>query len=159
MLAGSCSSATQEQVHRWLESGGAGIQLDPDTIRRIGPTPFLEKAIQAQEDLLFYSSGSIGVLAGRSPSPEDTALLEQSMAAIAAHMHRSGKLHRLVVAGGETSGAVMQALHLRTFSIGESIAPGVPEMSPVDTPSLRVILKSGNFGGPDFFLNALKEET
>ncbi len=159
MLAGSCSSATQEQVHRWLESGGAGIQLDPDTIRRIGPTPFLEKAIQAQEDLLFYSSGSIGVLAGRSPSPEDAALLEQSMAAIAAHMHRSGKLHRLVVAGGETSGAVMQALHLRTFSIGESIAPGVPEMSPVDTPSLRVILKSGNFGGPDFFLNALKEET
>lgn len=159
MLAGSCSSATQEQVHCWLESGGTGIQLDPDTIRRIGPTPFLEKAIQAQEDLLFYSSGSIGALAGRSPTPEDAALLEQMMAAIASHMHRSGKLHRLVVAGGETSGAVMQALHLRTFSIGENIAPGVPEMSPVDTPSLRVILKSGNFGGPDFFLNALKEET
>ena len=158
MLAGSCSGATQEQVRRWLESGGRGILLDPDAIRRTGLAPFFEVADCAQEDLLFYSSGSAGALTGNAPSPEDAVLLEQTMAAIAERAYRSGKLHRLVVAGGETSGAVMQALRLQAFFIGESVASGVPEMFPVDAPSLRMILKSGNFGGLDFFLSALEEE-
>jgi uncharacterized protein YgbK (DUF1537 family) len=62
---------------------------------------------------------------------------------------------RIVVAGGETSGAVMLALGFDAFLIGESIAPGVPVMTPVQRREIRLVLKSGNFGQPDFFSRAL----
>ncbi|MGH1353186.1 MAG: nucleotide-binding domain containing protein, partial [Methyloligellaceae bacterium] len=57
-------------------------------------------------------------------------------------------------AGGETSGSVMQALGHKQYNVGISIAPGVPVIQPTDNPELLLTLKSGNFGGPDFFLKA-----
>ena len=63
---------------------------------------------------------------------------------------------RLVVAGGETSGAVVNALGLRALDIGPEIAPGVPALSALGRHgSLALTLKSGNFGGPDFFAQAV----
>ena len=66
-------------------------------------------------------------------------------------------VRRLVVAGGETSGAVVQALGVRTLRIGPAICPGVPWTLAQDQP-LKLALKSGNFGGPDFFAEALAHE-
>ena len=63
---------------------------------------------------------------------------------------------RIIAAGGETSGAVTQALGYRAFWIGESIAPGVPVMIPVENEHVRLVLKSGNFGQEDFFGRALR---
>jgi uncharacterized protein YgbK (DUF1537 family) len=63
----------------------------------------------------------------------------------------------LVVAGGETSGAVVQALGVRTLRIGPAICAGVPWTSAGERP-LKLALKSGNFGGPDFFAEALAHE-
>ena len=63
---------------------------------------------------------------------------------------------RIVVAGGETSGAVTRALGFDAFEIGESVAPGVPIMIPVENRQVRLVLKSGNFGQEDFFARALK---
>ena len=71
-------------------------------------------------------------------------------------------VHRLVVAGGETAGAVVSALNIRALQIGPEIAPGVPWTIAVSSsteesihPPLSLALKSGNFGGTDFFTNAL----
>jgi uncharacterized protein YgbK (DUF1537 family) len=64
---------------------------------------------------------------------------------------------RLVVAGGETAGAVVGALGIRALATGEEIAPGVPWMQSLDDLPLALALKSGNFGGPDFFLDALED--
>ncbi|HTI01448.1 MAG TPA: nucleotide-binding domain containing protein, partial [Acidisoma sp.] len=66
-------------------------------------------------------------------------------------------LGRLVVAGGETSGSVVNRLGLQAFRIGAEIAPGVPALGVIGThhAGLRIALKSGNFGGPDFFARAL----
>jgi uncharacterized protein YgbK (DUF1537 family) len=61
----------------------------------------------------------------------------------------------VIVAGGETSGAVTKALGYRAFEIEESVAPGVPIMIPVNHEEIRLVLKSGNFGQPDFFDRAL----
>ena len=61
---------------------------------------------------------------------------------------------RIVVAGGETSGAVISALNLTAFNIGPEIDPGVPALSTTDG-TLAVALKSGNFGGETFFRKAL----
>ena len=58
---------------------------------------------------------------------------------------------QVIVAGGETSGAVTQGLGYQSYLIGESVAPGVPVMTPAGNRALRLVLKSGNFGQPDFF--------
>ena len=63
---------------------------------------------------------------------------------------------RVISAGGETSGAVTRALGCVGYRIGDSVAPGVPVMTPLDRPELRLILKSGNFGAEDFFERALR---
>jgi 3-dehydrotetronate 4-kinase len=81
------------------------------------------------------------------------ALVEQAMAAIAKGLVEAG-VRRLVVAGGETSGAVVQALGVTGIRIGPQIDPGVPWTASLDEPALALALKSGNFGAPDFFLKA-----
>jgi uncharacterized protein YgbK (DUF1537 family) len=63
---------------------------------------------------------------------------------------------RIIVAGGETSGAVTKALGFETFYISKSLAPGVPVMIPLKESTVRLVLKSGNFGQIDFFDRAVK---
>jgi uncharacterized protein YgbK (DUF1537 family) len=84
-----------------------------------------------------------------------SALIERTMAELGALAERAG-FDRIVVAGGETSGAVMLRLGYDAYYIGRSIAPGVPEMTPIDNNRLKIVLKSGNFGQEDFFERAVK---
>ena len=70
---------------------------------------------------------------------------------------REAGFRRIIVAGGETSGAVIRALGVRAFRIGEDAAPGVPELWSADRPELCLALKSGNFGDEGFFLRALAD--
>ncbi|MCW5633073.1 MAG: hypothetical protein KIT17_07020, partial [Rubrivivax sp.] len=85
---------------------------------------------------------------------------EQALAGIARALAADG-VRRWVVAGGETSGAVVQALGVRALRIGPPICPGVPwtqsaqQQGTGDAAPLWLALKSGNFGGPDFFSAAL----
>jgi 3-dehydrotetronate 4-kinase len=81
------------------------------------------------------------------------ALVEQALGAIAQGLLALG-VQRLVVAGGETSGAVVQALGVQQLRIGPAISPGVPWTQAQGRP-LWLALKSGNFGGPSFFQDAL----
>src|SRR5262249_4790596 len=83
-------------------------------------------------------------------------LVEHALARIAARLHAHGT-RRFVVAGGETSGAVVQALGIRALRIGAQIAPGVPATVTVDATPLALALKSGNFGAEDFFETALRQ--
>ena len=64
----------------------------------------------------------------------------------------AGGISRLIVAGGETSGAVVEGLSLNTMAMGPEIDPGVPAMRAGE--NLVIALKSGNFGAPDFFVKA-----
>ena len=83
------------------------------------------------------------------------ALVEQTLAAIARGLAQRG-VRRFVVAGGETAGAVVQALGVTGLRIGRQIDPGVPWTMSLGDPPLALALKSGNFGAPDFFLRAFK---
>jgi uncharacterized protein YgbK (DUF1537 family) len=85
----------------------------------------------------------------RSGEAAETLLAEVARRAVAAGARR------VIVAGGETSGAVIHALGIRALQVGAEIAPGVPWMTSIGEPRLSLALKSGNFGGPDFFLEAL----
>ena len=80
--------------------------------------------------------------------------MEKALADIAVRAYHYG-YNRIIAAGGETSGAIALALGFDAFLIGKSIAPGVPVMIPLRRPEVRLVLKSGNFGQPDFFVRAL----
>jgi uncharacterized protein YgbK (DUF1537 family) len=84
------------------------------------------------------------------------ALVEQALAAIAQGLVQRLGVHRLVVAGGESSGAVVQALGVQALRIGAPIDPGVPWTQALNGGPLLLALKSGNFGGSDFFSKALR---
>jgi 3-dehydrotetronate 4-kinase len=84
------------------------------------------------------------------------ALIEQALAQVAEGLVAAG-VRKLVVAGGETSGAVVGALGIRALRIGPQIDPGVPWTESLDDEPIALALKSGNFGGVDFFSKALKQ--
>jgi len=81
--------------------------------------------------------------------------IEQAFRALARGLAAAG-VRRFVVAGGETSGAVAEALGVRALAIGPEIAPGVPWTASLGGEPMLLALKSGNFGGPDFFSRAFE---
>jgi uncharacterized protein YgbK (DUF1537 family) len=162
VLAGSCSVATQVQVARWIAAGRPALRIDPLALARGEPvaTDALAWA-QAQNGApLLYATADAATLASTQAAlgvAEAGALVEHALAAIARGLVDAGT-QRLVVAGGETSGAVVQALGVHTLRIGAAICPGVPWTQAVRSAGqapLKLALKSGNFGGPEFFTEAL----
>lgn len=161
ILSGSCSQATNEQVARHRAAGFPAFRLDPLALAadpghlaacrywitaRDPARPFLVHATDVPEAV-----GQAQQQLGREKAGE---LVERAMAELAGFVVQQG-VRRLVVAGGETSGAVVGALGIRALRIGPEIAPGVPWTETVgDGPRLALALKSGNFGGPDFFQDA-----
>lgn len=83
-------------------------------------------------------------------------LVEEALGRIARALHADG-VRRFVVAGGETSGAVVQALDVRALRIGPQIDPGVPWTATIGDDPIALALKSGNFGTVDFFEKALAQ--
>lgn len=159
LFAGSCSVATRAQVKHYLEhAAGEGIMLEPD--RLLTGEQSVEKIwaqiVETDPDrILIYSSGSAGrVERTGGDRNAEAATLERTMAELAGLAVDAG-FTRIIVAGGETSGAVTKKLGLSAYRIGESIAPGVPVMIPLHDERIRLVLKSGNFGQEDFFQRAL----
>jgi 3-dehydrotetronate 4-kinase len=161
-LAGSCSQATLGQIVN-AENIMPVLHLDPDQIVR-GKDEGRRALAWARERL---ESGP--VLIASSATPDEVASLqarhgrdaaghaiEQAMADIAEGLVQAG-VRRLVVAGGETSGAVVDRLQIPGFLVGAEIAPGVPVLRGVGACAgeMLLALKSGNFGGPQFFSDAL----
>ena len=162
-LAGSCSQATLRQVAN-AEQVMPVLHLDPEQI--LAGNGEARRAIAWAKDRLAEGP----VLIASSSAPEEVAALqsrhgrnaaghaiEQAMADIAEALVQQG-VRRLVVAGGETSGAVVDRLKIPAFLVGAEIAAGVPVLRAVgaSTGEMLLALKSGNFGGPEFFSDALR---
>lgn len=159
VLAGSCSKATLQQIKAFQESGGKSIKIDP--LKLIDGTQSKEeiwKEIEKTEEtsILVYSSDEPENVkkAQKAGIIKVSKMLEESTAYIAQKAVEND-FNSVIVAGGETSGAVTQTLGNYSYLVGESIAPGVPVMIPLNNLDLRLILKSGNFGQEDFFLRAI----
>lgn len=158
-LAGSCSQATLAQISE-------AEKVMP--VLRLHSAALIESPAEREKALGFARAHLQGgpVLIAASRSPDEVAAvqarfgrekaghaIEQAMAGIAAGLHAEG-VRRFVVAGGETSGAVVDRLGPRAFLLGPEIAAGVPVLYGVGQP-IAMALKSGNFGGPRFFEQAL----
>ncbi len=159
-LAGSCSKATQGQVKAWGQSGWDSCRIDPvECITNPGALKKAEETIaKSKAPFLIYSldmqEGAGG--AGGYSQREKSEALDLAFSKLAVYARQQG-VNRLVVAGGETSGAVVKALGYDSFYIGKSIAPGIPILAPRTNPGFCLALKSGNFGGENFFLEAIGE--
>lgn len=160
LFAGSCSEMTRKQIAYAVCHGVKAIQMKPEALLAGTQSEadfweFMEK--NKGQPLLIYSSDEPeNVQRIQKEGKEQIAeLLEQTMAGLACRAVEAGYT-RIVVAGGETSGAITKALAFHSYLIGESVAPGVPIMVPRNQKSIRLILKSGNFGAEDFFVRALQ---
>lgn len=163
VLSGSCSQATLAQVKTWVDAGRPAFAIDARALAR--GDAVVDAALAwagdriACEAALIYASAAPEAL--RSVQAELGAaqageLVERCLAQIACALVERG-VQRLVVAGGETSGAVVNALGVTQLRIGVPICPGVPWTQAEGRP-LQLALKSGNFGGPAFFAEALAME-
>jgi 3-dehydrotetronate 4-kinase len=166
-LAGSCSQATLQQVAN-AEQVMPVLHLDPEQV--IAGSGEVRRALAWAKDRLREGP----ILIASSSTPDEVAALqsrhgrdavghaiEQAMADIAEGLVQAG-VRRLVVAGGETSGAAVDRLGIPGFLVGAEIAAGVPVLRAVgarigaESGDMLLALKSGNFGGPEFFADALK---
>lgn len=159
VIAGSASQATREQVRR-LAAMARTVAVDPRTWRSDLADDVIAEALAAASEgpLLVHAINEPDAVADAQRElgvAEAGAIVERALAAIAVRLVGGG-IRRIVVAGGETSAAVVQALGVTSLRIGAEIAPGVPACVTLDERPLALVLKSGNFGGPDFFLDALR---
>ncbi len=162
VLSGSCSEATRAQVAAFSKLHAA-VALDP--ANGIPPAAAaraalarVERDLASNRPVLIYSTADPDAVSkvqaklGRDRAARD---IEQTFAHLAVELVGRG-VRRLVVAGGETSGAVVSALGVDALAIGPQIDPGVPWTTTLGDPVLGLALKSGNFGGDDFFERALR---
>ena len=155
VLSGSCSEMTNRQVARYRQHAPA---LALDVARCLEDADY--PAVLAQWVLaqplapapLVYATTSPGELARIQESHGQQAAsdaVEHCFARLAQLLQGAG-VDRFIIAGGETSSRITQALGVKAFHIGPQIAPGVPWVRAIDAP-LSLALKSGNFGDEDFF--------
>ena len=163
IVSGSCSLATNRQVRVFAASGGEAFRVDPRDIA--GGDDVVGNALAWAEARL----GTKPVLIYSTAEADEIRTIQQALGANAAGAATEGALARiarglvergvgqLVVAGGETAGACVQALAIEQLRIGPQIDAGVPwchAQAPGASHGLHLALKSGNFGSDDFFLKA-----
>jgi uncharacterized protein YgbK (DUF1537 family) len=161
ILSGSCSLATQGQVD-YMRQNHDAFQVDPVAIAngRDVASEALEWARTrlGHKPILIYSTAGpdqVGAAQDQLGREHAGALVEETLGKVAKELVAAG-MRRLVVAGGETAGAVVSALGVEGLHIGREIDPGVPWTYSIGEPILALALKSGNFGTVDFFVKAFE---
>ena len=162
VLAGSASKATNAQVAMWRETRSS-FRIDPLAVARGEPVieqalAFAQEHFDKAQPVLIYATATpdeVKAVQRELGVSEAGHLVETTLASIARGLRERG-VRKFVVAGGETSGAVVQALGVHTLRIGAQIDPGVPATATTGAEPLALALKSGNFGSTDFFEKALR---
>jgi len=159
VISGSCSTATLAQVAAMRQSHPV-FEVDPLALAE--GQPVAARALDwaapqlGNEPLLISTSAPperVRAVQERLGRERAGGLVERALAEIARGLVERGA-RRLVIAGGETSGAIVQALGITGLRIGRQIDPGVPWTASLGEPTLALALKSGNFGREDFFMRA-----
>ena len=161
IVSGSCSVATNAQVAEWKKTRPA---FRIDARRLAAGEPQVDAALDwarariTREPVLVYATSAADeVRAVQAELGAQTAgrIVEEALAAVAQGLVELG-VRKLVVAGGETAGAVVNRLGIKALRIGPQIDPGVPWTLSTGEPAIALALKSGNFGATDFFAKALE---
>jgi len=162
VVSGSCSTATNAQVAEWQKSRPA---LRIDALKLAAGAPVVPEALAwareriGEEAVLIYATSTpeeVKAVQAKLGVEKAGALIEDALASIAHGLIDAG-VRKLVVAGGETSGAVVNRLGVKSLRIGPQIDPGVPWTASEGAQPIALALKSGNFGSVDFFAKALAQ--
>jgi len=163
ILVGSCSAKTLEQVEV-AERKMALFHLDAERLIVSGgdisaAIDWFTSHIEAGP-ILISAAGkpeSVAAIQARHGRLESAQIIENAMAKLAASLVEQG-VDQLIVAGGETAGAVVDRLGIELLEVGKELAPGVPVLKTVGRAAgdITLVLKSGNFGAADFFSDALE---
>lgn len=160
VVSGSCSVATNSQVAHWQKTRPS-FSIDPLRLAngedQVAQALAWAKALIEQGPVLIYGSAEPDTvkLAQQKLGVEAAGqIVEDALSAVAVGLYEMG-VRKLVVAGGETSGAVVKALAVKALRIGAMIDPGVPWTLGLRDEPVALALKSGNFGTVDFFEKAL----
>lgn len=164
VVSGSCSQATQVQVQHWQRLGLPAFALDPLALAAghhvIAQALAWAAPRLAAGPVLVYATAEAAAVAAvqaQLGAARAGALVEEALSGIATGLVGLG-VRQLVVAGGETSGAVVQALGVARMAMGPQIDPGVPwtaaQTARPERQTVHLALKSGNFGTTDFFTKA-----
>lgn len=161
VIAGSCSAATRAQVAHFVAAGGEAYAIDP--LLSLAGRDLATEALSwagprlSRRPVMVYATApaeSVQAVQAQLGTEAAGALVEDILARVALGLVERG-VARLVVAGGETSGACVQALGIRRLRIGAQIDPGIPWCHAPER-DLHLALKSGNFGAHDFFTRAFE---
>jgi 3-dehydrotetronate 4-kinase len=166
ILAGSCSLATRRQIDSFSAASRPVMRLDVIAAAD-SEAAFQSVVARAVSCCLEHTDSPVLIESGAEANAVAAAvaclgelraaqLTESLFAAIAKKLAAQG-VKRIIVAGGETSGAVVNALGIDAIRIGEEIASGVPCVHTLRAPYVSLALKSGNFGGVDFFMDAVRK--
>lgn len=161
ILAGSCSAATRKQIDFALKSGIDALKIDPleladgrQTVQ--GICSWAAPRLSGRPILVYSSADPAEVSEAQAKLGRDRAgsLVEEALGQVSRTLVSQHDVRRIIVAGGETSGAVINALGVKALEIGPEIDPGVPWTQVIGAQPVAIALKSGNFGSPEFFLRA-----
>ena len=165
VVSGSCSVATNAQVAHFKATGRPALAIDPASLMNGQSDAVVQQVLAWAAPLL--KDGPVLVYSTAEPEAvkqvqtqlgvaEAGALVEHALAAVSRGLVDLG-VQQLVVAGGETAGACVQALGIAQLQIGPQIDPGVPWcFAPTAAGGVHIALKSGNFGTEDFFSKAFE---
>ena len=159
ILCGSCSEMTHKQVDYFKKQLDYYISIDAKKI--LDKTITVESIYEeVKKNLpnttLIYSNGCEKKLNKNDSSLQYHAMTMEVFLARLAKLAQIDNFDKIIVAGGETSGAITMSLGYSAFYVGESVEPGVPWLIPIIDTKKLLILKSGNFGNEDFFVKASK---
>ena len=161
VLAGSCSAATRKQIET-VRTHWPCFEIDPHEVTSdkdiVGIALRWAADQNAETPVLIYSSADpeiVGQAQDKYGREFIGKKIEAVMGGIASGLVKAG-FSKLIVAGGETSGAVVQSLGIKALRIGPEIDPGVPWTETFGNTKLALALKSGNFGSEDFFIKAFR---
>ena len=170
VISGSLSPATRAQNAVALSNGFHGVPIEPR--RALGGDIDLCQVADRAGGLL--RQGEPVIVYAPADSTDDVRRVQEfgstlglsvtetgetiagALAAVAGHLVDAGLVGRLIISGGETSGAVCARVGFGAFEVGLPVAPGVPYCFPASHPALMVVLKSGNFGSEDFHLRVMR---
>ena len=163
VVSGSCSVATNGQVAHFQSSGRPAFAIHPASLMNGQSDAMVQQVLTwaaphlKEGPVLVYSTATpeaVRQVQAQLGVAEAGALVEHALAAVARGLVDLG-VKQLVIAGGETSGACVQALGIAQLQIGPQIDPGVPWChAPCAAGGVHITLKSGNFGTEDFFTKA-----
>ncbi|MCA9128967.1 MAG: four-carbon acid sugar kinase family protein [Planctomycetales bacterium] len=167
VLAGSCSDATREQIAAFrvgypcyeMSGDSEDVASEANAIIRWCELQWQPSMSPPQPLIVCSGATPARVQAIRDRWGTDAARRVEEIFALVARQLFDRGLQRLVVAGGETAGAVIDALEIEAIRIGPEIAPGVPWVATLAEPRRLLVLKSGNFGDREFFFKALEKPT